>query len=662
MEVTQIQNAEVVNVFSTVKVPQAPLDTAKPLSRDEHRWRKVLLSKVQQFWIDGVLAKSLHSQVLIELGLEERNNYVYTPLEGVEEFPPESKQAFPEGTSATHIFEDIGAGRTLLILGEPGAGKTISLLKLAESLISRTEADLNQPLPVVLNLSSWSRQRKSIEEWLVEELFDKYTVSKSLGKSWIVKEQLILLLDGLDEVEAKHRNDCVHALNQFLQAHGRTEMVVCSRIHDYEALSDKVTLRSAIYVKPLTPQQIDEYLEQAGESLIALRAIVNQNSEIKSFASSPLILSIMSLAYQGSDWDNLPRSVTSEIFRQRLFDTYIKRMFQRKGTTRNYLQEQATLWLIWLAQEMSRTSQTVFLIERIQPSFFQTKFQKLRYRLESGLISWLFFGLFFGLIFGLLTTLSSWLIFGLLLELKFASTFELFSELRYQLFQGLKIGLSYGLIIGLIVGFSGNIKTVETLKWSWREAKSIFRKRLILGLILGPILGLLVALSFEMYWGLINALIEGLILGLRYGLILGLLSVVIGGLRGPDMLNTFQPNQGIWKSAINALNFGANFGVILGVILGVIEKSLLSGVFFGVSAGLFFGLIGGGTTCLRHFTLRLMLYRMGHIPWNYARFLDYAADRLFLQKVGGGYIFVHRMLLEHFASMELESHQQLRLR
>ena len=32
--------------------------------------------------------------------------------------------------------------------------------------------------------------------------------------------------------------------------------------------------------------------------------------------------------------------------------------------------------------------------------------------------------------------------------------------------------------------------------------------------------------------------------------------------------------------------------------------------------------------------------------------LDYAADRIFLQKVGGGYIFIHRLLLEHFAALE----------
>lgn len=49
-----------------------------------------------------------------------------------------------------------------------------------------------------------------------------------------------------------------------------------------------------------------------------------------------------------------------------------------------------------------------------------------------------------------------------------------------------------------------------------------------------------------------------------------------------------------------------------------------------------------------YFALRFMLFRMGHIPWNHARFLDYASDRLFLQKVGGGYIFIHHMLLVHF--------------
>jgi hypothetical protein len=68
--------------------------------------------------------------------------------------------------------------------------------------------------------------------------------------------------------------------------------------------------------------------------------------------------------------------------------------------------------------------------------------------------------------------------------------------------------------------------------------------------------------------------------------------------------------------------------------------------------GLSFGLIaGGGEACIKHFILRVILYYSGSIPWNYTRFLDYATERIFLQKVGGGYIFVHRLLLEHFAQL-----------
>jgi len=35
-------------------------------------------------------------------------------------------------------------------------------------------------------------------------------------------------------------------------------------------------------------------------------------------------------------------------------------------------------------------------------------------------------------------------------------------------------------------------------------------------------------------------------------------------------------------------------------------------------------------------------------------FLDYAAERIFLRKVGGGYVFVHRMLMDYFVTLETE--------
>ena len=94
-----------------------------------------------------------------------------------------------------------------------------------------------------------------------------------------------------------------------------------------------------------------------------------------------------------------------------------------------------------------------------------------------------------------------------------------------------------------------------------------------------------------------------------------------------------------------------NAGVIGTSVL--IAVTLISGLINGLNFGLIFWLIFGGNACIHHLTLRSILYRNGFTPWNYARFLNYATERIFLQQAGGSYIFVHRMLLEHFAQMEL---------
>ena len=41
-------------------------------------------------------------------------------------------------------------GRTLLILGEPGAGKTTTLLELTRDLLNRAEQGLDYRIPIVL--------------------------------------------------------------------------------------------------------------------------------------------------------------------------------------------------------------------------------------------------------------------------------------------------------------------------------------------------------------------------------------------------------------------------------------------------------------------------------------------------------------------------------
>ena len=74
----------------------------------------------------------------------------------------------------------------------------------------------------------------------------------------------------------------------------------------------------------------------------------------------------------------------------------------------------------------------------------------------------------------------------------------------------------------------------------------------------------------------------------------------------------------------------------------------------------FLGLVGangyafwfmyGGYNVIQHLALRIVLYRAGVIPLKFAHFLDYTNALTLMYKVGGGYIFVHRYLLEYFAS------------
>ncbi|NEN96393.1 MAG: NACHT domain-containing protein [Moorea sp. SIO3I7] len=627
------------------------------LTRQEYRNRQALLTKVKNFWVKGVLEKSLYHQVLIELGLEERPDAITNPLSEIIEIGDDSSQPLPEGTKVIDVFDEIGTGATLLILGEPGSGKTTTLLELARDLIARAEQDTNQLIPVVFNLSSWAKKRQTIADWLVEELNTVYQVPNKIGQALVTQQQLLPLLDGLDEVKAEYRNDCIVALNKFHQKYG-AELVVCSRIKDYQALSNRLNFQKAVCIRLLTLEEVCHYLDSVGADLTGLRTLIAQYQEWQELAQSPLMLNIMTLAYQGVVVEYLPKNDVVEKLRLQIFNDYIERMFKHRKTNRQYKNAQVKHWLIWLAQRVAKESQTVFFLEKMQPYWLINRKQKRTYRLMVGLMIVLMFGLMFGLMAGLMSGLMVGLMVGLVVGLMV----------------GLVVGLDTGLIVVRDKEVTEEIKTVKILQVNW---KKILIYLLTEGLIIGLMAGLIIGLMFGQMFGLMIGLMAGLMIGLEAGLIKGLMTGLIkgleAGLESSEIETKTSPNQGIWKSARNAITVclmgGLTFGLMVGLMVGLMEGlmvglmegmvGLIGGLMVGLMIGLMVGLIGGlkngGKACIQHFILRLVLYFNNYIPWNYARFLDYAADRIFLQKVGGGYIFIHRMLMEHFAEMELEN-------
>jgi TIR domain len=312
----------------------------------EQRNRQAMLEKVRTIWIAGVLQRSLVHEVLIILDLAERPEAVAPPLDLLVQRPDGTERRLPPGTRLIDVFDT--SDRALLILGAPGAGKTTLLLALAQELLTRAGQDADHPLPVV------------------DALHEQYDIPRTIGQAWLEADEILPLLDGLDEVRPESRAACVEAINAFRQDHGLLPLVVCSRLADYEAVDRQLRLQGAIVVQPLTRPQIDAYLAQVGQPLAAVRDALQDDPTLWELLETPLMLTIVTLAYAGASVEVLRTQGTPAERRQHLFATYVDRMFQRRGASTRYAPEQSVHWLAWLAWHMVQHNQSVFYLERMQ--------------------------------------------------------------------------------------------------------------------------------------------------------------------------------------------------------------------------------------------------------------------------------------------------------
>ena len=223
--------------------------------------RQQLLNKMRNKWIISTLDKSLLHGEMLPLALEKRPAAIRSRFDEAVQRPLQP-QPLPSGTKIIDILDQ--ATNSLLILGEPGAGKTIMLYKLMGELLDRAKQDEKHLIPVFFHLSLWAKKRRPLAEWLVEVLYQFYGIDSQTAQIWISEQRILLLLDGLDEVAATYQIECVEAINKFHRSYNLVGLVVCSRFNDYERIATKLELQEAILVKPLTEQQVDTHLKKLG--------------------------------------------------------------------------------------------------------------------------------------------------------------------------------------------------------------------------------------------------------------------------------------------------------------------------------------------------------------------------------------------------------------
>jgi GTPase SAR1 family protein len=339
------------------------------------------------------------------------------------------KASLASPTPIVQAYDQANAG--LLILGKPGVGKSTLLLELALGLLTRAEQDSTQPVPVLVNLSSWALNKPPLPltTWLEEQLHAMCGIQRHLSHAWIEQNELLLLLDGLDEMEPSARSTCIASINAYReQAQHLVAPVVCSRRDEYLAQEERLPRLDTIEVQQLTPEQVEEYLTRTGQPLAAVQAALQSNAILRELVITPLLLGTVILAYQGKTVEDLPHLGSAEKQQRQVFESYVKRRLEQQAPRWRYASQHIQHWLIWLAEQMKQRQITEFYLEWLQPTWLATKQAQAYYTWLSSMI----FGLLFGLLMGLLGGLLGGLVLGLVI--------------------GLGIGLTSGLTTAALLG------------------------------------------------------------------------------------------------------------------------------------------------------------------------------------------------------------------
>lgn len=546
-----ILEQHVVGFFSTqeelarkVTVGLASLPLPNVVAGERARSEARLLRLVDTWWIKNTLEASLHDALEIELVYEATT---YNPFQQDYNNPREARVDRVRQEELLKVFDDFA--HHLLLLGAPGSGKTISLLGMARRMIAIAQQNAAARVPAVFTLSSW-QEPLTIYQWLVLELTSKYTISRREAQDLVDGNRLICLLDGLDLLEPEQRQACVVALNAYMNEYDAA-LVICSRTLEYEALSERLQVIGAVTVQPLQLAQVQTYLRRLSGDFSTLLARMEQDYELATILTTPLMVYIAVVAARNVAAGGLQQPSTAGGWYEYLFSTYLGKILEPlKPEERAGIQDH----LRWLAQRLSEQNQAIFYIDNMGTELLPQR--NLRWSIR-GFTAAIYGGavlltlilaynvgyyMHFGALWGVPWQVSipaavglwfaAWQSAGLLASRLSVEQIEIIvsrewsaENIRENLFSGMWRGLLVGLLVGgvaslptLIVGTIGYYILQFNLLFSGVVAAGVSTVLLALGIgfVLQRMRGL----------GLLGPLVAGAVAGLTFGLTTDALSLI----------------------------------------------------------------------------------------------------------------------------------------
>jgi nucleoside phosphorylase/HEAT repeat protein len=280
-----------------------------------------------------------------------------------EAFPGMLRDVLPEASS---LYETLRYERKIVLLAEPGAGKTTATRHLASKVATRSleiwrEGESGEIyIPIYVELKHY-RGEQEIETLLAQSVNDfLYRHGKALAttldkstqaiKNWMLGSgmSLCLLFDGLNEVPSQYYSNIRRLLMTVLNSPGY--VAVSCREKDYD--ESLQTRAPAFGLCNLKPEEINKYLEAAlgqKEGQDFYYRHFGYDEKLLALASNPLMLWLFKEVASNTPNISLPRN-RGRLIRE--FAMRMPRVRRREGVDLKVPLDIVLKALAWLAFKM----------------------------------------------------------------------------------------------------------------------------------------------------------------------------------------------------------------------------------------------------------------------------------------------------------------------